>query len=122
MIQNINTIAFAEPDVSSLEDCGKVLRKDDIELDTMRHAVTKAGKIIHLQKVDFTLLKFLMQNPEQVFSSETLLERVWQNAPSGTLDGLRMSVSRLRKALDLPDSSEKSIIETICRVGYRLRY
>ena len=84
--------------------------------------VTGGGKNIHLQKVDFTLLQFLMQNPEEVFSSEALLERVWHNAPSATLDGLRMSVSRLRKALDSPNSSEKSIIETVCRVGYRLRY
>ena len=44
MIQNIDTIAFAELDVSSLEDCGKILRKDDIELDVMRHAITKAGR------------------------------------------------------------------------------
>ena len=87
----------------------------------MRHAVTKGGKNIHLQKVDFSLLQFLMQNSEQIFSSESLLEKVWHNAPSATLDGLRMSVSRLRKALDSPESSEKSIIETICRVGYRLR-
>ena len=38
MIQNFTPLAFVEPNGSSLEACAKVLRKDDIELDTARHA------------------------------------------------------------------------------------
>jgi two-component system, OmpR family, phosphate regulon response regulator PhoB len=103
-----------------LESRNQVLVSGDIVLDAQHHLVRKAGSVVHLQRVDFVLLEFLMRHPAHVFSSRALLEHVWGNAPTATKDGLRMSVSRLRKALDT-SSSEKSIIETVHRVGYRLR-
>jgi DNA-binding response OmpR family regulator len=99
---------------------GKVFLKGDIRLDSMLHLVTKAGIAVHLQRVDFALLEFLMQHPAQIFSSKELLEKVWGNTPTATQEGLRVSICRVRKALDGPHGSETSIIETVHRVGYRL--
>jgi len=91
----------------------------DYVVDRNRVEVRKRGELIKIQPKDFSLLDFLMRHPKETFSSETLLDRVWSADSNASVDGLRMSVSRLRKALDDPDKND-SIIVSVNRVGYKL--
>ncbi|HNB23792.1 MAG TPA: response regulator transcription factor [Candidatus Melainabacteria bacterium] len=95
----------------------------DITLDSANHKLTRKGKSIHLKPKDFALLEFFMRHPDQIFSSDALLERVWQNDSEASNQALRVAISRIRKALEDNDSEDgsDSIIENVSRVGYRLR-
>lgn len=93
----------------------------DVELDPVKHRVKKAGKEVHLLPRDFSLLEFFMRHPDDVFSAETLLARVWQFDSEASPEGLRASIRRIRKAIDGGEDLSQSIIENISRVGYRLR-
>lgn len=99
-----------------------VLVAGDIQIDLGKHRLTKNGVDIHLQPRDFSLLEFLMRYPNQIFSADVLLSRVWSSDSEASPDALRTSIKRIRKALDEQSNDEsKSIIKNIPRVGYTLR-
>ncbi len=93
----------------------------DLQLDPVKHTLTKAGQSVHLLKKDFALLEFLMRYPDEIFSTDALLERVWSFDSEATSEAVRTSVKRLRKALDDGADESDSIIENVRRVGYRLK-
>ncbi len=93
----------------------------DIVLDPVKHRLTKGGQEVHLQPRDFALLEFLMRHPDEIFSSEALLTRVWHQDSDASSAGLRAAMVRIRKAVDDPAENTKSLIENVARVGYRMR-
>ncbi|HEY9792337.1 MAG TPA: response regulator transcription factor [Candidatus Obscuribacterales bacterium] len=98
---------------------GNVLKCGDLELDPAKHTVKKAGESIQLLPREFALLEFFMRHPGDVFSSEALLQRVWHSESEATAEAIRTCIKRVRQKLD--KDNEESLIETIARIGYRLR-
>jgi two-component system, OmpR family, response regulator len=92
-----------------------------IELDPVNHTVTKSGMPIHLSRIDFAVLEFLMRHPQEVFSKAALLARVWTSDSEATDDAVRSSIKRLRQKLDDSDDETSSIIENLRHVGYRIK-
>jgi len=56
---------------------GNVLKADELSLDVDRHEVRLGDTPLSLSPKEFDLLRFLMEHPGQVFSRQTLLDRVW---------------------------------------------
>jgi len=100
---------------------GDILQAGKVSLDPIRHRVWRDGNEVHLLPKDFELLEFLMRHPDQVFSTEALVQRVWNFDADVTSNAVRSSVRRIRRELDESDDEDKSIIENVRRVGYRLR-
>lgn len=95
-----------------------ILKAQDVTLDPVSHAVTKAGKLIELLPKEFALLEFFLRHPDEVFSLEALLDRVWKSESDSSPDTVRTTIQRLRKKID--QEGEPSMIGTIHRVGYQL--
>jgi DNA-binding response OmpR family regulator len=87
----------------------------DLELDSARHRVTRAGKPIALSPKEFAVLELLLGAEGAVVSSEQMLERAWDDAVDPFTNTVRMTVSRLRAKLGDPP-----VIETVTPVGYRI--
>lgn len=98
---------------------GKVLKLRDIELDTATRKVTKAGHEVHLLPKEYALFEFFLLHPNQLFSPEMLLERVWSSDSDSTSNAIVVAMRRLRQKLDDPGS--ESIITTVRGSGYVLR-
>jgi DNA-binding response OmpR family regulator len=96
-----------------------VLSARDVVLDPVKHEVRKDGKLLRLLPIDFALLSFFMRHPNTVFSADALLERVWTTDSEATSDSLRCAIRRIRQSIDT--DGEESMIETISKVGYKLR-
>jgi DNA-binding response OmpR family regulator len=88
-----------------------------ITVDTQNHKVLRGSEVISLQPMEFALVSFFMQHPDQVFSTDALLKRCWDTGEV-SLDAIYTCIRRIRKKLDLP--GEPSIITTIHGIGYRL--
>jgi DNA-binding response OmpR family regulator len=97
-----------------------LLTHQTIELDPIKHKLLKSGKEVHLAPRDFALLEFFMRHPDQIFSADNLIMRVWQSDTGATGEAVRMAISRIRKQID-DEFREESLIESVPRVGYRLR-
>jgi DNA-binding response OmpR family regulator len=93
-----------------------VLVHGDLELDTARRLVTRAGRVVTLSPKEFSVLELLLGAQGAVMSSEEILERAWDDATDPFTNAVRMTVSRLRAKLGDPP-----MIETVTPVGYRLR-
>ena len=81
-----------------------------LNCDTME--VTLNGERLELNKKEFELLKYFMQNPGKVLSREGILLEVW-GYEQGDTRTLAHHISRLRK-LGITN------LETVFGVGYRL--
>ena len=53
------------------------LHFDGLEIDLARHEVTVRGKPVDLPSREYEVLAFLASSPQQTFSREQLLERLW---------------------------------------------
>ena len=91
----------------------------EIELDAEQFIVTKGGVEIPLLPKEFALLEFFLRNPDRVFSSDALLQRIWDTDSEASTNALRSAMRRLRQKLG--EDGDNSIIENIHGVGYRLR-
>jgi DNA-binding response OmpR family regulator len=87
----------------------------DLELDSARRRVSRAGKPVALGPKEFVVLELLLGAQGAVVSTEELLERAWDDAVDPFSNVVRMTVSRLRAKL-----GEPPVIETISPVGYRI--
>ncbi|MBX9953199.1 MAG: response regulator transcription factor [Candidatus Obscuribacterales bacterium] len=96
----------------------KTLKAADIELDPSQVKVFKANKEIHLLPKEFALLELFLRYPTQVFSAESLLDRVWNTDSSASLDTVRTYIKTLRKKIDT--NPKESLIRTVHGVGYSL--
>lgn len=68
---------------------------------------------------EFELLKFLAENPNQVFSKERLFEIIWGYDYIGDVATVTVHINRIREKIE-DDVSKPSIIETVWGAGYRL--
>jgi len=87
-------------------------------LDTLTGTVTKKSEKVHLRPMEYNLLEFLMQHPNQVFSSLFLWQHVWRSTSRSYYDTVRTHIKTLRMKLDT--EGQPSIISTVRAGGYRL--
>ncbi|MBI2866031.1 MAG: response regulator transcription factor [Chloroflexi bacterium] len=97
---------------------GQTIRIGDLAIDPERYEVTVAGRPVDLTYREYQLLLFLANNPERVFSRETLLDRVWGYDYFGGTRTVDVHIRRLRSKLE--DASHL-FIETLRNIGYRFR-
>jgi len=90
----------------------------DVEIDPDGGAVRKGGKPVGLTKTEFNLLRCLAERPNQVFSRETLLERVWGYDYLGDSRLVDVHVRRLRAKIET-DPANPTIIVTVRGLGYK---
>lgn len=96
-----------------------VIVNGPLELNLASHQITRNQVALDLLPVDFALLEFFMRHAGEVFSTEALISRVWHTDKSPTDNAVRSSIKRIRQAID--DEEQPSLIETVNRVGYKLR-
>ncbi|MGH9552413.1 MAG: response regulator transcription factor [Terriglobales bacterium] len=95
-----------------------VLNAGAIELDTKSQAVSVAGNAVQLLPQEYMLLEFLMRHPNELFSQEALLNRVWSSESDASIDNVRLHIARLRKKLE--SDGQPCGITTVHRQGYKL--
>lgn len=95
-----------------------VLTAGHVSLDTVSRKVVSNGKELTLQPKEYSLLEFLLRHPNQPFSAETLLDRVWSSESDASPDTVRLQIMRLRNKIDV--EGKESMIRTMHRVGYIL--
>lgn len=75
------------------------------------------GRALDLTFMEYELLRFLASSPGQVFTRETLLNRVWGYEYYGGARTVDVHVRRLRAKMG---EEHSSLISTVRGVGYRL--
>ena len=92
-----------------------ILVHGDLELDSARRSVTRAGRPLGLSPKEFAVLELLLGADGDVVSTEQILEHAWDDATDPFTNAVRMTISRLRAKLGDPP-----VIATVTPVGYRI--
>lgn len=96
-----------------------ILRVGDIEVDAVRHRVTRSGKELKLTPKEFDLLSFLARNSGRVVTHKQILAAVWGVAHTEDTQYLRVYIGQLRQKIE-DQVTEPSIILTEPGIGYRI--
>lgn len=98
-----------------------IVRAGGLSIDTKTKTASLSSSILKLTPAEYALLEFFLLHPNQTFTAETLLFRVW-NAPADlSTDTVRSCIKRLRRKLSAKEEGgQEDLIETVGRSGYRL--
>ena len=90
----------------------------DLSLDLEAHRLSVNGKEVELTKLEFDLLRTMIENKNAVLSREFLLEHVWKNDEFFQDKTVNVAINRLKQKID--PTKEKEYIKSIWGVGYSL--
>jgi two-component system KDP operon response regulator KdpE len=96
-----------------------LLRVGDVEIDAVRHRVTRSGVELKLTPKEFELLSFLARHAGRVITHKQILAAVWGPAHTEDTQYLRVYIGQLRQKVEAhPD--DPRIILTEPGIGYRI--
>ena len=78
------------------------------------------GEELLLPNKEFELLLFLAENPNIVFSKDTLFDRIWGMDAAGNTATVTVHVNRLRERIE-KEAETPQFIETVWGAGYRFK-
>ncbi|MBS6643922.1 MAG: response regulator transcription factor [Clostridiaceae bacterium] len=96
------------------------LRIKNLEIHPKARRVYLNGEEMNLANKEFELLLFLAENPNIVFSKDTLFDRIWGMDAIGNTATVTVHVNRLREKLE-KDETTPQFIETVWGAGYRFK-
>lgn len=109
--------------VNALMRRGKVLATrvatvGPLTIDPDAHRVICDGKELKLTATEFSVLEFMARHPDQVFSADALIARVWKTSSDISTDTVRVYVKRLREKLEA--AGHPGLLTNVHGVGYKI--
>lgn len=96
-----------------------ILSYADLQIDTQLKKVSRAGIVLNMTPKEYTLLEYLIKNPERVLSREEIAREVWGvNFDTGT-NFIDVYINYIRKKVDKP--FEDKLIHTRPGMGFLLQ-
>jgi two-component system, OmpR family, KDP operon response regulator KdpE len=96
-----------------------VVKVGDVEIDSVRHRVTRAGQEVKLSPKEFDLLSFLARHAGMVVTHKQILAAVWGAAHTEDTQYLRVYVGHLRQKIE-NNPDDPRVIVTEPGIGYRI--
>lgn len=90
----------------------------DLELDLMRHRVSRAGQRIDLTPKEFALLELFVRREGEVLPRALIASQVWDMNFDSDTNVIDVAVRRLRGKID--DGFDLKLIRTVRGMGYVL--
>lgn len=101
--------------------------KEETEITYQNLTILPKSRMVYLDKKEivlvnkeFELLLFLAENPNIVFSKDTLFDRIWGMDSMGDAATVTVHINRLRDKLG-KNMKKTQFIETVWGAGYRFR-
>lgn len=94
-----------------------ILSHGDITLDPLSKTAFRGATPLNLVRKELAILEFFMRHPDEVFSLESLVERIWPSESEVSPLTLRPYIKRLRDKIE--NENGESPIVTVHRCGYK---
>jgi DNA-binding response OmpR family regulator len=92
----------------------------DLELNSVRHTIKRAGQSVYLTRKEFELLEYLMKNQGIVLSRGHIMEHVWDIHADIFSNTIETHILNLRRKIDFVPNQK--FIHTIPGRGYKLEF
>ena len=90
-----------------------------IELCDADKSVTVDGEPAALTPIEFSILRLLMENPGQVFSTRKIYETVWNESAIGRESAVAVHIRHLREKIEI-NPSEPRYLKVVWGQGYKM--
>jgi len=95
------------------------LNVGDLSINLLTREVTRGGRKIELQPLEFSLLEYLVRSKGRIVSKTMIMEHVWDYNFDPQTNVVEVRISRLRDKIDR--GIDKKLIHTVRGVGYVLK-
>ncbi len=95
-----------------------LLRAANLELDLLKHRVSRDGQRIELTAKEFSLLELFMRRQGEVLTRALIASQVWDMNFDSDTNVIEVAMRRLRSKID--DNFEPKLIHTLRGMGYVL--
>ncbi len=96
------------------------LQYKELQMDCNAKTVTVKGNLLVLTSKEYGILELMLRNPTKLFSKANLFESVWNEPYFNEDSTLKVHISNLRNKIK-QYAQEEEYIETVWRMGYRLK-
>ena len=96
-----------------------VLSIGGIELNDAEKSVMVDGETVNLTPIEYNILHLLMRNPNRVFSSSQIYERVWNENAIGNESSVEVHIRHLREKIEI-NPSEPRYLKVVWGQGYKM--
>jgi DNA-binding response OmpR family regulator len=93
-----------------------IIEFGDLSLNLISHTLTTENEDIKLSEMEFDLLKYFLENSDQIIGRETLCEDVWKLPFTPGTNVVDVTVKNLRNKLE--KKTNKKYIKTVYGEGY----
>ena len=99
---------------------GDQIQVNNLTLDRLSYRISTGKKQATLTPIEFELIYHLMTHTDEVFTSDRLLQEVWDYpSESGSQDLVRMHIKNIRQKIEV-DPRKPEILITMPRRGYTI--
>lgn len=105
--------------LGGMEKKSSILYANGIELDDEKKLVTLNGEEISLTPTEYEILKLLMKEPGNVYSSKDIYRAIWRNSPIGAESSVPVHIRHLREKLEI-DPGDPRYIKVVWGQGYKM--
>jgi len=96
----------------------EVFQFEDLEVNRVSHAVSRAGRAVELSPKEYALLEFLLRNPGHPVTRAAIIEEVWRIQGDSITNVVDVYINYLRRKID--SGADHPLIRTIRGVGYQI--
>ena len=82
-------------------------------------SVTVDGEPVYLTPIEYNILHLLMRNPNRVFSSSEIYERVWNENAIGSEGSVAVHIRHLREKIEI-NPSDPRYLKVVWGQGYKM--
>lgn len=94
-----------------------VIKRADLVMDTIGHTVTRAGRVLELNRKEFGLLEYFMRNPNVTLTRAMILEHVWDANADPFTNTVDVHMRFLRQKVDA--GFKRKFLKTVHGYGYK---
>ena len=80
----------------------------------------RSGEKISLSRKEFSLLEYLMRNPDKIISKDQIIGHVWDYDADILPNTVEVYIGYLRKKIDLAFPNSTPLIHTVRGFGYKI--
>jgi len=106
-----------EEEVLEEEVKTNIIEVGELSLDLDKYEAKVRGEVVELTLREFEVLKYLANQPGQVVTRQTLLEKVWGYEYYGDIRTVDVTIRRIREKIE-KDTANPKILITKRSVGY----
>lgn len=112
-------LARIEARLRRMQGDNSKLTVGDLEMDSVTHTISRAGKEITLTPQEYKLLQYMMMNKGRVLTRDMILNRIWLYSPDIETRVVDVYMGYVRKKVD--SGFSKKLIHSVRGFGYVIK-